>query len=61
MKARDIMAAPVITVSPHTTIKNVAETFLKYHISGPQLLVMKYDFLHESKRKTEYHPSCPRR
>ena len=34
MKARDIMAAPVITASPHTTVKGVAETFLKYHISG---------------------------
>ena len=34
MKARDIMAAPVITASPQATIKSVAETFLKYHISG---------------------------
>jgi predicted transcriptional regulator len=34
MKARDIMAAPVITASPQATIKSVAETFPKYHISG---------------------------
>jgi CBS domain-containing protein len=34
MKARDVMVSPVITASPGSTVKSVAETFLKHHISA---------------------------
>ena len=62
MKARDIMAAPVITASPQATIKSVAETFLKYHISGVPVvdengrlvgIISEGDLLHRTETGTE--------
>ena len=62
MKARDIMAAPVITANPHATIKSVAETFLKYHISGVPVvdengrlvgIISEGDLLHRAETGTE--------
>jgi CBS-domain-containing membrane protein len=62
MKARDIMAAPVITVSPHTTIKSVAETLLKHHISALPVvdangkvvgMISEGDLLHRAEAGTE--------
>ena len=62
MKARDIMAAPVITASPQATIKSVAETFLKYHISGVPVvdengrlvgIISEGDLLHRAETGTE--------
>ena len=34
MKARDIMVFPVITAKPSATVREVAETLLKHHISA---------------------------
>ena len=34
MKARDVMVSPVITVKPSATVREVAETLLKHHISA---------------------------
>jgi CBS domain-containing protein len=34
MHARDVMVAPVITVKPSTTVKEVAELFLENPISA---------------------------
>src|SRR5262245_41143704 len=34
MKARDVMVSPVITVTPSTSVKDVAKLFLKYRISA---------------------------
>jgi CBS domain-containing protein len=34
MKARDVMVAPVITVKPYTSVKELAQTLLKNHISA---------------------------
>jgi CBS domain-containing protein len=34
MKARDVMVSPVITVMPSCSVKEVAQTLLKNHISG---------------------------
>ena len=34
MKARDVMASPVISVKPSASVREVAETFLKYRISA---------------------------
>ena len=50
MKARDIMAAPVITASPQATIKSVAETFLKYHISGVPVVDERKACRHHQRR-----------
>ena len=70
MKARDIMAAPVITASPQATIKSVAETFLKYHISGVPVvddqgkrvgIISEGDPLHRTETGTERRrPWCLR-
>ena len=34
MKARDVMASPVISVTPTTSVKEVAKTFLQQRISA---------------------------
>jgi CBS domain-containing protein len=34
MRARDVMVFPVLTVSPHATVKDVAGFFIKHGISG---------------------------
>ena len=34
MKARDIMVSPVVTITPHSTIKDAAKTLLSHHISA---------------------------
>jgi CBS domain-containing protein len=70
MKARDIMAAPVITASPQATIKSVAETFPKYHISGVPVvddqgkrvgIISEGDPLHRTETGTERRrPWCLR-
>ncbi len=66
MKARDVMVAPVITASPQATIKSVAETFLRYHISAVPVvdsagkvigIISEGDLLHRIETGTEkQHP-----
>jgi len=34
MKARDVMVSPVVTVMPHCSVKELAQTLLKNHISA---------------------------
>jgi CBS domain-containing protein len=34
MRVRDVMVSPVITVSPHASVKEVAKIFLERHISA---------------------------
>lgn len=34
LKAKDIMTAPVVTATPETTVREIAETLLKRHISA---------------------------
>jgi CBS domain-containing protein len=34
VKARDVMVAPVITVKPHTSVRELAQTLLENHISA---------------------------
>jgi len=62
MKARDVMAAPVITVSPTTTVNEAAQLFLQRHISGAPVvdengtlvgIVSEGDLLHRSETGTE--------
>ena len=62
MKAREVMTAPVITASPHATIKSVAETLLKYGISALPVLdesrklvgiISEGDLLHRVEAGTE--------
>ena len=62
MKARDVMVAPVITASPHASIKSVAETFLKYQISAVPVvddknkvvgIISEGDLLHRAEAGTE--------
>lgn len=38
MKARDVMTPEVISVKPETPVKEIAETMMKYHISGVLVL-----------------------
>lgn len=66
MKARDIMISPVITVSPYTSVKEVAKTFLQRHISAVPVvdengklvgIVSEGDLLHRAEASTERrHP-----
>ena len=62
MKARDVMVAPVITATPHATIKSVAETFLKYRISAVPVvddkgalvgIISEGDLMHRAETGTE--------
>ena len=62
MKARDVMVAPVVTATPHATIKSVAETFLKYRISAVPVvddkgalvgIISEGDLMHRAETGTE--------
>lgn len=62
MKARDVMVAPVITASPHASIKSVAETFIKYQISAVPVvddknnvvgIISEGDLMHRAEAGTE--------
>jgi CBS domain-containing protein len=66
MKARDIMVAPVITASPDTTVKGVAETFVNHRISAAPVvddkgklvgIVSEGDLMHRAESGTEKHRS----
>ena len=62
MKARDVMVSPVITVSPHASVKEVAKTFLERHISAVPVvdekgklvgIISEGDLLHRTEAGTE--------
>jgi CBS domain-containing protein len=62
MKARDVMISPVITVTPQTSVRDVAQLFLERRISGAPVLnddgklvgvVSEGDLLHRSEAGTE--------
>jgi len=66
MHVRDVMVAPVITVRPSTTVKEVAELFLERKISAAPVLdsqqklagiVSEGDLLHRVEAGTERHRS----
>lgn len=66
MHARDVMVAPVITVLPATTVKEVAELFLRKRISAAPVvdreqklvgIVSEGDLLHRVETGTERHRS----
>jgi CBS-domain-containing membrane protein len=66
MHVRDVMVAPVITVTPSTTVKEVAELFLEKRISAAPVLdsqqkligiVSEGDLLHRVEAGTERHHS----
>jgi CBS-domain-containing membrane protein len=66
MHVRDVMVAPVITVTPSTTVKEVAELFLTKKISGAPVIdsqeklvgiVSEGDLLHRVEAGTERHHS----
>ena len=66
MYARDVMIAPVITVRPSTTVKEVAELFLNKRISAAPVIdgqeklvgiVSEADLLHRVEAGTERHRS----
>ena len=66
MLVRDVMVAPVITVTPSTTVKEVAELFLKKRISAAPVIesqerlvgiVSEGDLLHRVEAGTERHRS----
>lgn len=61
MKARDVMISPVITVTPQTPVREVAQLFLEKRISGAPVLneerklvgmVSEGDLLHRSEAGT---------
>jgi len=62
MKARDVMVAPVITTTPQASIKTVAETCVRYHISAVPVvdgngtvvgIISEGDLLHRAEAGTE--------
>ena len=62
MHARDVMVAPVITVTPSTTVKEAAELFLEKRISAAPVIgsreklvgiVSEGDLLHRVEAGTE--------
>ena len=66
MHARDVMVAPVITVKPSTTMKEVAALFLERRISAAPVIdsqgkligiVSEGDLLHRVEAGTERHRS----
>jgi CBS domain-containing protein len=66
MHARDVMVAPVITVKPSTTMREVAALFLKKRISAAPVIdnqgkligiVSEGDLLHRVEAGTERHRS----
>ena len=61
MKARDVMISPVITVTPQTSVRDVAQLFLEKRISGAPVLnderklvgvVSEGDLLHRNEAGT---------
>jgi CBS domain-containing protein len=66
MRARDIMASPVITVKPESSIRDVAQLFVERHISGAPVvdaagklvgIVSERDLLHRRETGTEHRRS----
>jgi CBS domain-containing protein len=62
MKAHDIMVSPVITLKPDATVREAAELFVKYRISGVPVvdeqdrvvgIVSEGDLLHRAEAGTE--------
>jgi CBS domain-containing protein len=62
MKARDVMVSPVITVTPNSSVRELAQTLLKNRISGVPVvdyqgqlvgIVSEGDLLHRSEAGTE--------
>jgi CBS-domain-containing membrane protein len=62
MQARDVMVSPVITVKQSSTVREVAETFLKHRISGAPVVddqgkvvgvVSEGDLMHRAETGTE--------
>jgi CBS domain-containing protein len=62
MKARDVMVSPVVTVMPNSSVKELAQTLLKNHISGVPVvdyqgqlvgIVSEGDLLRRSEADTE--------
>lgn len=62
MKAHDVMVSPVITAKPSTSVREVAELFLKYRISAVPIvdgddrvigIVSEGDLLHRAEAGTE--------
>src|SRR5262249_41747130 len=63
MKARDVMVSPVVTVMPHCSVKELAQTLLKNHISAVPVvddhqgrlvgIVSEGDLLHRPERGTD--------
>jgi CBS-domain-containing membrane protein len=66
MKARDVMAFPVITVKPNSSIEEVAKTFVRHRISGAPVvddagkligIISEGDLMYRSELGTERpHP-----
>jgi len=62
MKARDVMVSPVITVKPHSSVKEVAKLLLDNHISAVPVvdddvylvgIISEGDLLHRAEAGTE--------
>ena len=41
MKARDVMVSPVITVTPNSSVKELAQTLLKIASASFRLLILR--------------------
>jgi CBS domain-containing protein len=63
MKARDVMVSPVITVKPYSSVRELAQTLLKHHISAVPVvddqekligIVSEGDLLRRSEAGTEH-------
>jgi CBS-domain-containing membrane protein len=66
MKARDVMVSPVITVKPHSTVKDLANLLIEKHISAVPVVdndgklvgvVSEGDLMHRAETGTEQRPS----
>jgi CBS domain-containing protein len=66
MKARDVMVSPVITVKPHSSVRDVAKIFLERSISAAPVvddggklvgIVSEGDLLHRTETGTEMRRS----
>lgn len=67
MRAKDIMTTNVITVSPETPIREIAQQLLRHHISALPVvnsegglvgIVSEADLMHRAETGTERHRSC---
>jgi CBS domain-containing protein len=67
MKARDVMVAPVVTVKPYSSVRDVAKLFLDRRISAAPVvddqgklvgIVSEGDLLHRTEAGTEKHRSA---